>query len=225
MKAVSGVPTAARPLAAWVVTLALAAACAPVHSTTLVRSEELPALVEESRRALLAEVVAVRYGLDEHGLHSTWLTLEVEDALYGQDVPAPGGKLTVKLYGAPVTLPDGTRMFIEGTPAYEEGERYLLLLRGDSTLGFTNVPGLFQGAFRVWPESGETLARSLGGNRRVLGERGLEGWLDGGALTERQRARIGDPDAPVPYSLLRDAVLRLWTDGGGAPWRSDGSLP
>jgi len=223
MKLFPGTLPAARSLAACAVAAAWVVACTPAHSTTLIRMEELPALVEESSRAALAEVVGVRYGLDEHRLHSTWLTLRIDDALYGQDVPAPGRELTVKFYGAPVTMPDGTRMFIEGTPAYERGERYLLLLRGESSHGFTNVPGLFQGAFRVLPESGETLVRSLGGNRGVFGERGLERWIDAGALTERQRARVGDPDAPVPYSMLREAVMRLWIDGGGVPWRADGA--
>ena len=92
--------------------LLVLSAATPAAATTLISMEELPALVEESRRAALAVVVGVRYGKDDHALHSTWLTLRVEDPLYGDDLPAPGAELTIKIYGAPLTMPDGTRVFI-----------------------------------------------------------------------------------------------------------------
>jgi len=66
--------------------LLLLAAWLPTSATTLIELQELPDLVEESRRAVLAEVVNVRYGLDEHGLHSTWVGVRVDDALYGDAV-------------------------------------------------------------------------------------------------------------------------------------------
>lgn len=202
------------------IVVALLAAVAPATATTLIRMEELPALVEESRRAVLAEVIEVRYGKDDQDLHSTWLTLRVEDPLYGDDLPAAGDELTVKIYGAPLTMPDGTRVFIEGTPLYRTGERYFLLLREDSSHGFTNVPGLYQGAFRASPALGDTTVQSLSGNRRVFGEGGLVTWLDGAALTDGERSILGDSDAAVPYALLRQAVMRLWTDAGGVAWKA-----
>ena len=156
-------------------------------------------------------MVNIRYGLDEHGLHSTWVGVRVDDALYGDAVPDPGQILTVKIYGAPFTMPDGSRIFIDGTPVYRPGERYLLLLRGESEWGFTNVAGLYQGAFRTAVDAGAETARSLSGNRNVFGRDGLGRWLTGENLTEAQRERLAeDPDAPVPYPLLRRAVLALW---------------
>lgn len=196
-------------------TLLLLAVWLPTSATTLIELQELPELVKESRRAVLGEVVNVRYGLDDHGLHSTWVRVRVDEALYGDTVPGSGQILTVKLYGAPFTMPDGSRIFIDGTPVYRPGERYLLLLRGESELGFTNVAGLYQGAFRTAVDAGEETAQSLSGNRNVFGRGGLGRWLTGENLTEAQRERLTeDPDAPVPYPLLRRAVLALWSEGG-----------
>lgn len=200
----------ARPASFILTGLVLAAILAPaIDATTLVRYEQIPALVEESRRAVVAEVIDVRYGFDERKLHSTWVTLNVEQTIYGE--PPVGSQLKIKIYGAPIAMADGTRLFIEGTPLYRRGERYLLLLREESDWGFTNTSGLFQGAFAL-DEKGE--ARSLGGNRAVFGESGLISWLDADEIDPAARARLVDPDAGVPVSLLRSAVERAWLDLG-----------
>ena len=96
------------------------------------------------------------------------------------------------------------------------------MLRGDSSHGFTNVPGLFQGAFRASPAPGDTMVQSLSGNRQVFGPGGLEAWLEAAALSDGERAGLGDADAAVPYVLLRQAVMRLWIDQGGVAWQAEG---
>jgi hypothetical protein len=201
-------------LARFVVCLALwGLAASPAPATSLVVSQELPALVEESRRGVLAEVVRVRYGMDERNLHSTWVTLRIEDLVYGEGLEGRE-ELTIKVYGAPMTMPDGTRLFIDGTPLYRVGDRYFLLLRQDSDWGFTNTAGLAQGAFLVREERGHLRARSLTGNRGVFGEQGLARFLDEEELTPQERLTIADPAAAVPFPLLRRAVLQVWTGLG-----------
>lgn len=192
-----------------------ALAFAPAKATTLLERQELPALVAESERALVAEVVQVRFGKDDRGLHSTWIDLAVEERLYGR-MPGAGDTITLKLYGAPITMPDGSRIFIEGTPSYRQGERYLLLLRGESEWGFTNVAGLMLGAFRIEAGGRATTARSLGGNRAVFGADGLQRWLPGGErMTPGERRALETPDAAVPIRLLRKAVIGLRAANGG----------
>ncbi len=190
-----------------VAALALALA-SRAWATTILRVEDLGTLVEESRRAVLAQVVDVRYGFDEHELHSTWVTLRVEDPLYGR-LPPRGRELAIKIYGAPVALPDGSRLFVDGTPTYRRGQRYLLLLLDDSAWGFTDTAGLHQGAFRIdrGPDGRDT-AESLASNRSVIGERGLGRWLAPRDVEDRDLPFLDRVTGPVPYTVLRQAILR-----------------
>lgn len=183
--------------------LVVAMTAAPLSASTLLKLERLPELVAQSRRAVLARVVEVRHGFDEHRAHSTFVSLSVEDVLFGRNLPLPGELLSIKIYGAPVPLEDGSRVFVEGTPEYLVGERYLLLLLDDSGLGFTNTVGLFQGVFRVDTSSDGLVASSLAGNHHVLGGEGL-------SATGAGRAGA---DAPVSYESLREVIVNLWRDG------------
>lgn len=193
----------------WAIAALGAVLALPAHSATLLRSQELPELVDESRRALLATVTGVHHDFDEHGLHSTFVRLLVDDRLYGQ-APRPGEELTIKLYGAPDTLEDGSRVFVDGTPQYVIGQQYLLLLKDDSDWGFTNVAGLFQGVFEVGGKGrAPSMAESLAGNRAVFREGGLARWLQTGGLAPDERAYAAVSDGPVPYSLLRRTVVQL----------------
>lgn len=185
------------------------------RATTILRLETLDTLVAESRRALLGEVVDVRYGYDEHGLHSTRVTLRVDDPIYGR-LPPRGRDLEIKLYGAPVPMPDGTRLFVDGTPRYRVGDRYLLLLLDDSPWGFAGTVGLYQGAFRVSRGAdGRDMAESLGGNRAALGERGLGAWLSPADVEPHDLPLLDGATAAVPYTLLRQAIERA--KGADAP--------
>ena len=188
--------------------LGLCLAAPAARATTILRVEDLGTLVAESRRAVLAQVVDVRYGFDEHELHSTWVTLRVEDPLYGR-LPPRGRELEIKIYGAPVAMPDGSRLFVDGTPRYSPGQRYLLLLLEDSAWGFTDTAGLHQGAFRIehGPDGRDT-AESLASNRSVLGERGLGRWLTPRDVDSRDLPFLDRTTGPVPYTVLRQAIVR-----------------
>ena len=153
--------------------LMLAVLGTTAEATSIVRLTDFSQLIDESKRAVLAEVLEVRYELDAARRPSTWVTLHVEDPLYGDSLPAAGGELTIKLFGAPVAMPDGQRIFIDGTPPYRVGDRYLLLLIKESKWGYTNTAGLFQGAFRIEASgtngAGEAVARKLTTTSEVFG--------------------------------------------------------
>jgi hypothetical protein len=172
-------------------------------------------LVEESDGAALVRVTGVRYGLDERDLHSTFVTFEVEDPVYGSRFRAAGREMTIKTYGAPVTMPDGSRMFIDGTPRYRVGERYLLLLTRESEWGFSSTAGLIQGVFHVARDArGKLHARNLAGTARVVGMGGLARWLDDESMSPEKFAEAARPLDAVSYPLLRSALVRIWTDLG-----------
>jgi hypothetical protein len=182
-------------------------------ATTLMRVQEFPELVDQSQRGALVQVLAVSYGYDESHLPSTSVLLRVEDPIYGAPLPEAGKTLRIKLFGAPVDMPDGRRLHVDGTPRYQVGERYVLLLLGESEFGFTNTASLGFGVFRVSDDAtGQPLAQSVMGNRRAFGENGLASWLDDG---EQQAGVSGDPSAPVAYPLLRRALTDLWGVDGG----------
>ncbi|HXV75936.1 MAG TPA: hypothetical protein VD788_06400 [Candidatus Polarisedimenticolaceae bacterium] len=185
---------------------------APVcDAATIVRSADLGELVAEAGSAILADVVAVRYGRDERGLHGTWVTVRVADPIFGDGLPAAGGEYTFKSYGAPVTMPDGSRVYIDGSPSYRPGDSLLLLLLPRSRWGFSGTAGLSQGVFRVRVDArGERTAVGMAGNAGVFGERGLAGWLDPAARSGVPAA----PDAPVPYAALRRAIADLARTAG-----------
>ena len=204
--------SAHRPIGlALLVIVALASVALPAHAVSFLRVQQLPELVEESTRAVMGEVVEVRYGFDEQRLHSTWVTLRVADALYG-DVPGPGGLLTFKIYGAPQPLEDGSRIFLDGTPMYTAGQRYLVLLIRESRWGFTNTAGLYQGAFLL---DDANRVRRLDPHDEMFGEGGLVTLLGGDGTTEVQPGRQPGFDDIVDYARLRQAITGLWLDNGG----------
>lgn len=180
-------------------------------ATTLIRVQEFPDLVEQSQRAALVEVLAVSYGYDEHQVPSTSVLLRIEDPIYGAPLPEVGKTVRIKLFGAPVEMPDGRRLHVDGTPRYRAGERYVLLLLGESELGFTNTASLGFGAFKIFDNrDGQPMAQSVMGNRTIFGDNGLGSWLIDEPL---EAGAFGDPSAPVPYSSLRRALQELWELG------------
>ena len=124
----------------------IALAFGTTGATTILQSVTLPELVRESDRAIVAEVLRVEYGYDENRLPSTRVTLRVEETLFGK---VSDETLEIKLFGAPTKMDDGLRLFVDGTPRYQRGDRYLLLLIPTSKWGFTNTAGLGFGAFKV----------------------------------------------------------------------------
>ncbi len=211
-------PALARGASGWLLIALLFVFAVPsAQATSLVRQTDLPGLVGESRRAALVEVVNVRSGLDERELHSTWVTLRVEDPLFGDELPPAGDEFTIKIYGARETMPDGKRLFVDGTPLYAPGQRYLLLLVAESPWGFTSAAGLYQGAFRIVPDDrGRAVARNIRPASRLFGDGGAAKWLDVESLPAAERRALAE-QRELPYRLLRDAVLRARQEvAGGA---------
>jgi hypothetical protein len=134
-----------------------------IRAASIVRAADLAELVEESEVALAAEVVKVRYGKDDRGLHSTWVTVRVDDPIFGDRLPSPGEFYTFKSYGAPVRMPDGSRVFIDGTPLYRTGDTLLLMLLPVSRWGFSGTAGLSQGVFRLTGSEERRSARGIAG--------------------------------------------------------------
>jgi hypothetical protein len=171
---------------------------------TLVADQPLPAMVEESDVAVLVRVSEVRYGFDSRRLHSTFVTFDVEETIYGEGLAPAGEKAALKFYGAPIAMEDGSRVFVDGTPRYRPGERYVLLLTAGSEWGFRATVGLAQGAFRVSESAGGSmLAQSLSARRRAVGE-------------DRSGETV-QLEAPLLYEELRETLRHLWTDLGRNP--------
>jgi hypothetical protein len=111
-------------------------------------------------------------------------------------------------------MPDGSRLQVYGSPVFEPGERYLLLLGPTTAWGFTGVIGLFQGMFHVRQDGqGRDMAAAAGGNRLAFGKDGLARWLDRRSLSTTEKALLDRQEREVPYSLLREAVLSLRAGG------------
>jgi hypothetical protein len=203
----------------WCVAIAIFVGCVlPLAGATVVRTSGLPELVEESTRGVVSEVVEVRHDYDDRGLHSTFVKLRILDALYG-DVPGPGEQLSIKVYGAPDPMPDGSRLYVDGTPHFRTGERYLLLLVDDTGWGFTSAVGLYQGAFLVDGADTATMTvRPLAARHALFGE--ADQWVGDASTSPEVRRALVDGRAPVPYGLLRSSIMNLWTSSGGRPWQS-----
>jgi hypothetical protein len=118
----------------------------PVWSTSLVPLN-LPDMVGHADRIVVARAVDEWTGRDQHGIPATITTFEVSRSLMG----GPLQTLRVKQVGVTEIQPDGLVAWVEGMPRYIKGTEYLLLLGGDSALGFTSPVGLMQGAFELRP--------------------------------------------------------------------------
>jgi hypothetical protein len=115
----------------------------------------LERLVREASRVAHATVVDVRAGHDEHGMPATWVTFHTLRSLKG-----PGGdSFTIKQFGVPAPLADGTATRLIGLPRYIVGDEVVILVREESQLGFTSPVGLAQGVFRVTAEHGAKRVR------------------------------------------------------------------
>jgi hypothetical protein len=88
---------------------------------------------------VIATVASVTEGADEHGIPSTYVTLEVSEHLKG----AAADRFTIKQIGGTASIR------IAGMPTYRPGEEVVLFLHKDSSAGFTSPVGLSQGRYRI----------------------------------------------------------------------------
>lgn len=85
----------------------------------------------------------------ETGLPSTWYTFRVVDGLKGR----PGEEFVLKQFGG---ISEEGRRLTGPNVSYEQDERVVLFLHGESQIGFSSAVGLHQGKFSVReiPETG-----------------------------------------------------------------------
>lgn len=106
---------------------------------TTVRSASLGEIVGAADRIVIATVASVTEGADEHGIPSTYVTLEVSEHLKG----SAADRFTIKQIGGTASIR------IAGMPTYRPGEEVVLFLHKDSSAGFTSPVGLSQGRYRI----------------------------------------------------------------------------
>ena len=116
----------------------------PVWGMSL-RPVNLPEMVQQADRIVVARAVEEWTGRDERGIPATITTFEVTQSLKG----GPLSRIRIKQLGVTEVQPDGLATFVEGMPRYQKGTEYLLFFKPDSVFGFTSPVGAFQGAFRV----------------------------------------------------------------------------
>jgi hypothetical protein len=124
-------------------------------AATMLTAMPLERIAREAVRIVHGTVVDVQAGRDRSGLPATWVTLEVARSLKGDATR----RVTIKQYGAPTALSDGTVTHVTGLPGYTIGEEVVLFLRGESRLGFTSPVGFGQGKYRVSRRGGRSRVR------------------------------------------------------------------
>lgn len=124
---------------------------------SLVEALDLPALVAEADRVLLARVMSQASHYDPQGQIVTDFAMQVEEAIKGDE--APGAAITVRRLGGVV---GDIGMRVAGEPSFEVGETVLLFgARGADDSALRPV-GMAQGALRVFEKDGTRWARSAG---------------------------------------------------------------
>src|SRR5262245_10630019 len=102
-----------------------ATAAAPAARASLVMALDLPGLVAQADRIVVAEVLEVRSAWDAgHRRILSTIQLSVAESWKGG---SPGGRLTLVQPGGTA---DGTEMIVHGLPRFHAGERAVLFLRG-----------------------------------------------------------------------------------------------
>ena len=109
------------------------------------RPVNLPEMVQQADRIVVARAVDEWTGRDERGIPATITTFEVSRSLKG----GPLVRIQIKQFGVTEVQPDGLATFVEGMPRYQKGSEYLLFFKPDSVFGFTAPVGAIQGAFLV----------------------------------------------------------------------------
>ena len=136
-----------RKVLAAVATVTASLAVAVVSWCSSLVPVNLPEMVRQADRIVVATAVSEWTGRDDRGIPATATTFEVAHVLKGR----PLVRVEIKQFGVTKVQPDGLATWIEGMPRYQKGSEYLLFLKPDSVLGFTMPVGAFQGAFEVRP--------------------------------------------------------------------------
>src|SRR5437867_1329315 len=174
-----------RKALAVVATVAAALAVPVVSWSSSLVPVNLPEMVRQADRIVVATAVSERTGRDNRGIPATVTTFKISQVLKGAHV----AQIEVKQFGVTKVQPDGLAAWIEGMRRYQQCSEYHLFLKPDSVFGFTMPVGAFQGAFDVRPAGpGKKAIVNALGNANLL--RGLE--------TE-DLARLGLTPESFPY--------------------------
>ncbi len=125
--------------------LVLAAAGFSAARATSVMPLTLSEMVKRSPRIVHGTVVEAHSQWEEGGTQIyTYVTLAPKEMLKGKS-PAAGGTITFRQMGGRV----GDRaVYVAGTPRFSAKQEVLVFLTGDDRGGYSQVMGIFQGAFR-----------------------------------------------------------------------------
>lgn len=193
----------------YALSIVLAALCgaflAPPAESTMVEPLNFGQIVERAGRAFVGEVTAIEQLTTADGVPYTEYTFSVSESLKG-DV---GSTITIRQFGLGAPRPGSQGMFqifkVPGMPMYKEGERVLLLVTAESSIGLTAPVGLFQGAFRLSRDAtGTVLARNGSDNVNLF--EGMAGIPPG--LQRHRRGAVG-------LSVLTDLIERIGRSNRG----------
>lgn len=125
--------------------LVLSAAGLSAALATTVKPLTLSEMVKRSPRIVHGTVVETHSQWEEGGTQIyTYVTLAPKEMLKGK-APAAGETLTFRQMGGRV----GDRViYVAGTPRFSAKQEVLVFLTGDDRGGYSQVMGIFQGAFR-----------------------------------------------------------------------------
>jgi hypothetical protein len=165
----------------------------------MVLSMNLEQMTGLADRIFLGTVLSSDDAFDEDGRWCNFVVFSVTEAFKG-DVTA-GTELKIKQVSQkPMEGLDGSvfssTLFL-GVPQYKVGEEILVLLAGDSAIGFTSPVGLSQGAFRVVVnEIGDKMVVNDAGNKGLFKKMTVQSALKARGISEaRFQALISNPKA------------------------------
>jgi hypothetical protein len=173
------------------------------------RPVNLPEMVQQADRIVVARAVDEWTGRDERGIPATVTTFEVSRSLKG----GPLARIQIKQFGVTEVQPDGLATFVEGMPRYQKGSEYLLFFKPDSVFGFTSPVGAFQGAFLVrTAEQGKKAVLNGVNNANLLHGLGDEQKIRLGLLPENFPF-VSRERGPVYLDEVTGMVERLLKSG------------
>lgn len=134
-----------RRIAAFIPAIALALAAWPVARATTVQALSLSEMVRRSPRIVHGTVVETHSQWEEGGsLIYTYVTLAPKEMLKGK---RQDGEATVTFRQIGGVVGDKA-VYVPGTPRFSPKQEVLVFLTGSDRGGYSQVMGIFQGAFR-----------------------------------------------------------------------------
>jgi hypothetical protein len=133
-----------------------------------VRSLGLQEIVQSASSSFVGEVTGVRYGLDQNKDVVTYTTFKVDERVLG----SVGSSVTIKQLGG---IMNGLDTRLEHIRYFHKGEKVLVSVYPNSTMGFSNPVGLNQGVWSV-SKKGDVMAipaTQLRGLESVLPQNGI----------------------------------------------------